>query len=87
MTKYLILGNDTLLHIIYDYNENNMTASSTISKEDFEKLQGKLEEQWTTDYPEKEVPFEVIFNETSKVNSISLGDLTKRLNNPNHTEG
>ena len=64
-----------------------MTASSTISKEDFEKLQGKLEEQWTTEFPKKEIPFEVNFNETSKENSISIEDLTKRLNNPNHTEG
>ena len=64
-----------------------MTASSTISKEDFEKLQGKLEEQWTTDYPEKEMPFEVIFNETSKEDSISLDDHFKRFTKPNHTEG
>ena len=62
-----------------------MTASSTISKEDFEKLQGKLEEQWASEFPEKEQPFEVIFNETSK--EISIEDLAKRLNNPNHTEG
>ena len=78
-----------------------MTASSTISKEDFEKLRGKLATQWRTDFPGKVQPFEVIFNETSKENSTfaqmpvvapqarirnSTDDLTKRLR-PNHTEG
>ena len=75
------------MHIIYDYDQNDLAASSTISKEDFEKLQGKLEEQWASEFPEKEQPFEVIFNETSKYISISIEDLAKRLNKPNHTEG
>ena len=65
-----------------------MISSSTISKEDFEKLQGKLEEQWTTEFPGQEQPFEVIFNETSKETSFSIEDLAKRFKNkPNHIEG
>ena len=64
-----------------------MTASSSISKEDFEKLQNKLEEQWTTEFPKRVKPFEVIFNETSKEDSISLDDQLKRFTKPNHTEG
>ena len=73
------------MHIIYDYDQNDLAASSTISKEDFGKLQGKLEEQWASEFPEKEQPFEVIFNETEI--SISIEDLAKRLDKPNHTEG
>ena len=64
-----------------------MTASSTISKEDFEKLQAKLEDQWTTEFPDKKQPFQVIFNETSEEDSFSIEDLAKRFNKPNHTEG
>ena len=52
-----------------------MTASSTILKEDFEKLQDNLKQQWKTEFPEEEQPFQVIFKETSEENSFSIEDL------------
>ena len=52
-----------------------MTASSTISKEDFEELQDNLEKQWKTEFPEEKQPFQVIFKETSEENSFPIDDL------------
>ena len=67
------------MHIIYDYGQNDTTASSTISKEDFKKLQDKLEKQWKTDFPEEEQPFKVIFNEPSEEDSTNqIEDLINR---------
>ena len=43
-----------------------MTASSTISKEDFEKLQDNLELKWKTEFKKEKQPFKVIFKETSE---------------------
>ena len=57
-----------------------MGASSTISKEDFEKLRDNLTEQWKTEFPGEEQPFQVKFNKPSEKNSTNqIEDLQDKL--------
>ena len=64
-----------------------MTASATISREDFEKIRGRLATQWSTSFPGKVQPFEVIFNETSKENSTSAQMGVAGSRPPHHANG
>ena len=52
-----------------------MTASSTISKEDFKELQDNLELKWKTEFKKEKQPFKVIFTETSEDEDEDEDDL------------